>query len=167
MNSGYGGYGGYNSMGFGMNNGYNNNIYNNNYNNTINNNNNNNSDNNQMGFGFQVMYGILSGSQSLLSIAGAFIDIAYFIKQAKALIFDFIIYLIKKLFNMLKYLITLKWLINTGKSINNNVNKHLLTSKYFSSFVIFIKLLSVLSKIIYRLIFIIDILSSFYWMFVT
>lgn len=96
----------------------------------------------QMSSTLQVIYGVLSGSQSLLSIAGSVVDIAYFFKTAKYLLFDFIVYLLKLLYRLVKYLITFRWAIDlikkTGQFSQYCLLKTVFKKSIFSTFQVLI-----------------------------
>ncbi len=96
----------------------------------------------QMSSTLQVIYGVLSGSQSLLSIAGSIIDVAYFFKTAKYLLFDFIVYLLKLVYRLIKYLVTFRWALDlikkTGEISQYYLLKTLFRKSIFTTFQILV-----------------------------
>lgn len=145
-NSGFNSYGGGGMMGgYGMNNM-----------NSMNNMNNMNNGTNQpqISSSMQIVYGLLSGSQSLLSIAGSFIDVAYFFKSIKYLLYDFIVSCIKKLFRLIKYLVTFRWLISLVKKSGELSYFYILKNSYVSALFLSYKIAFVLGKCFYIILFI-------------
>lgn len=67
----------------------------------------NNPNGNQISPTFQIVYGLLSCAQSILSILGSIVDVTFFFKSIKEILFDFIIGLLKKLLRFTYYLVTL------------------------------------------------------------
>ena len=106
----------------------------------------------EMGIGIKILYGVLSGSQSLLNLLGSFVDIAFFIRQVKGIVLNILIYLIKRIFRLVKYLVTLRWIIDIMSSSGLLAKKILLSTSYYNSLITLIKLLSIeckINKIIY------------------
>eukprot|EP00340_Litonotus_pictus_P009645 CAMPEP_0170518554 /NCGR_PEP_ID=MMETSP0209-20121228/4220_1 /TAXON_ID=665100 ORGANISM="Litonotus pictus, Strain P1" /NCGR_SAMPLE_ID=MMETSP0209 /ASSEMBLY_ACC=CAM_ASM_000301 /LENGTH=240 /DNA_ID=CAMNT_0010804157 /DNA_START=1 /DNA_END=723 /DNA_ORIENTATION=- len=122
-----GGFGGYNGMGGGYSGA------------GMNNMNNGNPAQPQMSETFQIVYGLLSGSQSVLSILGSFVDVAYFFKSIKALLFDSIVSLIKNLLKLIKYIITLRWIMDILLKSGELTKYYLVQSKYIGSMILFYK----------------------------
>lgn len=155
MNYGYGGYGngGYGSYGgMGMMNG--------NFGGAMNNPN---QQDAQMGMGIKVMYGVLSGGQSLLHLVGSFIDIAFFVRQIKGALTKLLIFLIKQAFRLLKYIITLRWIYDSVRLSGSVVNTYIIKAKYLSLSVNLIKILSIISKYILNSIVTISVLLLKFW----
>ena len=89
---------------------------------------------NQISPTFTNIYGVLSGLQSLVSSAGTLVDIAFFIKSFKEILFKIIIWLLSKIYYLLRYIITLRWLfdiyLKLGILSNSAIN--IMWKSYFS-----------------------------------
>ena len=100
----------------------------------------------QMNFGVKVLYGVLSGSQSLLHLLGSLVDVAYIFNQLKSILYGIIIGLIKKIIGLIYYILSLKWILDAYKGANLlfiKVVKH----KYSNSMLELIKVSSLLCKL--------------------
>lgn len=76
----------------------------------------------------------LGGVQSLLHIFTSILDLLYFAKAIKSLIIDLLINLLKKIFRLLKYVLTLRWIIDLISKTNSVYAKVIYSSPYFKSF---------------------------------
>lgn len=76
----------------------------------------------------------LGGVQSLLHIFTSILDLLYFAKAIKSLIIDLLINLLKKIFGLLKYVLTLRWIIDLISKTNLVYAKVIYSSPYFKSF---------------------------------
>lgn len=67
------------------------------------------------------------------------IDLLYFAKAFKTLVLDLLLNIIKKLFNFIKYLFTLKWMFDLIGKTNSIYSNIIYSSKYFKSFAFIFK----------------------------
>lgn len=89
----------------------------------------NNASPNQISPTFQIVYGLLSCAQSVLSILGSIVDVTFFFKSLKEILYDFIINLLKKLLRLTYYLITLGF-IRDSISLSNNAVKATINNSF-------------------------------------
>jgi len=94
----------------------------------------------------QILYGLLSGLQSVLHLGSTLIDFTYILRVVKNISVDVLKYLLKRLIRLLIYLIKLKWIVDSYSFFkylgSNYILKNLLLKKL--SFLVFI--ISVLRK---------------------
>lgn len=83
---------------------------------------------------------LIGGLQSLLHIFTSFIDILYFAKAFKSLIIDLLIMLLKKIYKILKYLLTFKWFVNFVRLMNSKYASIIYKSKNFKLYSICLRL---------------------------
>ena len=84
---------------------------------------------------------LIGGLQSLLHIFTSLIDILYFAKAFKSLIIDLLIALLKKIFRILRYLLTFKWFVKLIQLLNSKYASVIYQSKNFKFYSICLKLL--------------------------
>ncbi len=84
---------------------------------------------NQISPTFQIVYGLLSCAQSVLSILGSIVDVTFFFKSIKEILFDFIIGLLKKLLRFTYYLVTLGF-IKDSFNISNSAVKVIVNNSF-------------------------------------
>ena len=83
---------------------------------------------------------LIGGLQSLLHIFTSLIDILYFAKAFKSLIIDLLIALLKKIFRILRYLLTFKWFVKLIQLLNSKYASVIYQSKNFKFYSICLKL---------------------------
>ena len=83
---------------------------------------------------------LIGGLQSLLHIFTSLIDILYFAKAFKLLIIDLLFALLKKIFRILRYLLTFKWFVKLIQVLNSKYASVIYQSKNFKFYSICIKL---------------------------
>jgi len=82
---------------------------------------------------------LIGGLQSLLHIFTSLIDILYFAKAFKSLIIDLLFALMKKIFRILRYLLTFKWFVKLIQVLNSKYASVIYQSKNFKFYSICIK----------------------------
>jgi len=89
---------------------------------------------------------VSGGLQSLLHIFTSILDLLYFVKAFKTLVIDLLLAIVKKLLGVLKYLITLKWMVDFISKSNSVYANLIHGSKYFKYFSIAFKSTLILGK---------------------